>query len=181
MATALLMPAGFLNYLLTYVVLTLSYSLWIKRKLLVDVLALALLYTIRILAGGAAIKVAVSEWLLMFSLFLFLSLAFLKRAIELQGSNKQISGRGYSYIDLDMVRTIGVSAGMMSVMVMIDIYQWSCREFDVHRANSEARSSKSQRKLVQARSKQQERQTTRFLPDRASEIMPRWAPAGLNI
>jgi 4-hydroxybenzoate polyprenyltransferase/phosphoserine phosphatase len=118
--TCLLLPPQFLFYLLVYVALTLAYSINLKRRLLVDVLALALLYTLRILAGGAAIGVPVSEWLLMFSLFIFLSLAFLKRAIELQssGSNEKITGRGYSSVDLDTVRSIGTSSGLVSVMVL---------------------------------------------------------------
>jgi len=118
--TCLALPPQFLFYLLVYVALTLAYSINLKRRLLVDVLALALLYTLRILAGGAAIGVPVSEWLLMFSLFIFLSLAFLKRAVELQssGSNEKITGRGYSSIDLETVRSIGASSGLVSAMVL---------------------------------------------------------------
>ena len=116
----LLLPAGFVGYLLVYVVLTLGYSFDLKRRLLVDVLALATLYTLRILAGGAAINVIVSEWLLMFSLFMFISLAFLKRVIELQGKEDglKLSGRGYSVTDLDTMRSIGVSSSLISVLVL---------------------------------------------------------------
>ena len=119
-AISLLLPPAFMLYLGVYVVLTLSYSFDLKRRLLVDVIALALLYTLRILAGGAAIGVAVSEWLLMFSLFIFLSLAFLKRVIEIAGSQSdtRIAGRGYSIIDLDTARTIGITSGLLSVMVL---------------------------------------------------------------
>lgn len=115
-----LLPFGFTVYIIAYVALTLAYSFDLKRRLLVDALALAILYTMRILAGGAAVGVVVSEWLLMFSLFMFLSLAFLKRAIELKGAeeNKRISGRAYSSIDLETVRVIGVSSGLMSVLVL---------------------------------------------------------------
>lgn len=115
-----LLPAGFVAYLGIYTALTLAYSLDLKRRLLVDVLTLAVLYTLRILAGGAAIGVLVSEWLLMFSLFIFLSLAFLKRAIELHGAvgGKRVSGRGYSPVDLETVRTIGVSSGLISVLIL---------------------------------------------------------------
>ena len=114
------LPSGFLAYLAAYVALTLSYSFDLKRRLLIDVLALALLYTLRILAGGVAIGVVVSEWLLMFSLFIFLSLAFLKRFIELMGSEgaTRISGRGYSRVDLETIRSMGVSSGLMSILVL---------------------------------------------------------------
>src|SRR5258708_12145282 len=114
------LPSGFVAYLVVYVTLTLSYSLDLKRRLFVDVLALAVLYTLRILAGGAAIGVGVSEWLLMFSLFLFISLAFLKRAIELKGdeNNARVFGRGYFPVDLEIIRVIGVSSGLVSVLVL---------------------------------------------------------------
>ena len=118
--SAMLLPPGFVAYLALYIVLTLSYSFYLKRRLLVDVLTLAMLYTLRILAGGTAIGVAVTEWLLMFSLFFFLSLAFLKRAIEIQGKGdgSRITGRGYSSADAETIRSIGVSAGLVSVLVL---------------------------------------------------------------
>jgi len=114
------LPMGFVAYLVIYVALTLGYSFELKRRLLVDVLTLAALYTLRILAGGAAIGAVVSEWLLMFSLFIFISLAFLKRSIELKGKdgNARISGRGYSAVDLETIRIVGVSTGLISVMVL---------------------------------------------------------------
>ena len=113
------LPSGFVAYLVAYVALTLGYSFGLKRRLLVDVLALAVLYTLRILAGGAAIGVVVSDWLAMFSLFVFLSLAFVKRAIELKTSagTAPISGRGYMPVDLETISIIGVSSGLVSVLV----------------------------------------------------------------
>jgi 4-hydroxybenzoate polyprenyltransferase/phosphoserine phosphatase len=118
--SSIALPSGFTFYILVYIALTLGYSLYLKRRLLVDVLTLALLYTLRILAGGAAIGVLVSEWLLMFSLFIFLSLAFLKRAIELHGAKQQerLSGRGYASADLETIRVMGASSGLISVMVL---------------------------------------------------------------
>jgi 4-hydroxybenzoate polyprenyltransferase len=114
------LPAEFIAYLVAYVVLTLAYSFDLKRRLFIDALTLASLYTLRILAGGVAIGVVVSEWLLMFSLFMFLSLAFMKRLIELQGrdGSAKLSGRGYSPVDLETIRVIGVSSGLMSVLVL---------------------------------------------------------------
>ena len=114
------MPAEFVAYLVVYVVLTLSYSFQLKRRLLLDVLALSVLYTLRILAGGAAIGVVVSEWLLMFSLFIFLSLAFLKRVGEVESAEggARVPGPGYSAIDMQMIRVVGVSSGLISVLVL---------------------------------------------------------------
>jgi 4-hydroxybenzoate polyprenyltransferase/phosphoserine phosphatase len=119
-AAVALLPAAFVGYLLVYLALTLAYSFDLKRRLFVDVLALAVLYTLRILAGAAAIGVLVSEWLLMFSVFLFISLAFLKRVIELKAKAdpSNIAGRGYSLVDLDTMRIIGVSSGLISVLVL---------------------------------------------------------------
>jgi 4-hydroxybenzoate polyprenyltransferase len=115
-----LLPPGFGAYVVTYLAVTLAYSVVLKQKLLIDALTLAMLYTLRILAGGAAVGVVVSEWLLMFSLFLFLSLAFLKRIIELGGAtaDARIAGRGYSAVDLETVRMAGISSGLIAVMVL---------------------------------------------------------------
>ena len=115
-----LLPPEFFQYLVGYAVLTLSYTFVLKRQLLVDVLALAILYTLRILAGGVAIGVVVSEWLLMFSFFIFLSLAFLKRFIELDGSEgrAQLAGRGYFPVDLETMRTAGVCSGLLATLVL---------------------------------------------------------------
>jgi 4-hydroxybenzoate polyprenyltransferase/phosphoserine phosphatase len=114
------LPGGFSAYLILYTVLTLAYSLDLKRRLLVDALALSVLYTLRILAGGAAVGVAVSEWLLIFSLFIFVSLAFLKRFVELDGAGKghRAAGRGYYASDLETIRVVGVCAGLLSVLVL---------------------------------------------------------------
>ena len=89
---------NFLPWLLVYFGLTCAYSWGLKRLVLVDCLTLAILYTLRIVAGAAAVSVPLSFWLLAFSIFLFLSLAFIKRYAELQaqpnsGSNK-VHGRG---------------------------------------------------------------------------------------
>jgi 4-hydroxybenzoate polyprenyltransferase/phosphoserine phosphatase len=118
--TWLFLPRLFLVFLLIYTVLTLAYSLDLKRRLIVDALTLAMLYTLRIVAGAAAISVVMSEWLLMFSLFLFVSLALLKRAIELDGiaDGKRIPGRGYFPSDAEIIRSIGPTSGLLSVLVL---------------------------------------------------------------
>lgn len=116
----------FFLVLLLYYSLTLSYSFWLKRLMLIDVLCLALLYTIRVLAGGSISEdVFVSHWLLAFSAFLFLSLAFIKRYAEVLllrqiESNPQqaVKGRGYLGQDLEVLANLGVSSGHLSVLVL---------------------------------------------------------------
>ena len=121
-ASLALLPAGFAFLLAVYGVLTVSYSLDLKRRALVDVLTLAALYTLRILAGGAAADVPVSPWLLVFSMFFFLSLAFAKRYTELMSAAARdrttLAGRGYHVDDLSLVPVMGVSAGFMSILVI---------------------------------------------------------------
>src|SRR5262249_10837547 len=81
-AIAALLPVKFTIVLATYYTLTVAYSFVLKRFLLLDAVALAGLYTLRIIGGAAAVSVALSFWLLLFSVFLFLSLAFVKRYAE---------------------------------------------------------------------------------------------------
>lgn len=117
--TLAFLPRLFLVFLIIYTILTIAYSFDLKRRLIVDALTLAMLYTLRIIAGAAAISVALSEWLLMFSLFFFVSLALLKRVIELEGitDGKRIPGRGYFPSDVDIIRSIGPSSGLVAVLV----------------------------------------------------------------
>jgi len=107
---------------LGYLALTFVYTFYLKRKLLTDVFALAILYTLRMLAGGAATSVLCSMWLLAFSVFQFLSLAFLKRSAELSNlARRQVqatSGRGYFTWDLVQVNVFGVTAAYMSSLVL---------------------------------------------------------------
>jgi 4-hydroxybenzoate polyprenyltransferase len=95
-----------------YFVITVAYTFALKRKEIVDALSLAALYTLRIIAGGAAVALPASFWLLAFSLFLFLSLAFVKRFSELQvmlGQGRdEAKGRGYRADDLPLIQTLGV-------------------------------------------------------------------------
>ncbi len=105
-----------------YYVLTWSYSLRLKRAALVDVMTLAGLYTVRIIAGAAATAIPVSFWLLAFSVFIFLSLGFVKRYTELdeaRNANKMSThGRGYRADDLPLLMNLGVSAGYCTILVM---------------------------------------------------------------
>lgn len=119
-----LLPRLFLLVMAAYLVLNLAYVFFLKRKLLVDVLALAGGYSLRILAGNAAGPVDLSSWLLAFSMFLFLSLALVKRYVELDtteidaAASHKVMGRGYRRADLDMLAQLGVSSGFSAVVVM---------------------------------------------------------------
>lgn len=119
---ALLLPGAATLALATYLGLTLAYSLDLKERLFVDVLVLAGLYTVRVLAGGFAAGVPVSPWLLAFSLFFFLSLAFVKRYAELLGARDRrvdsLARRSYRVEDLGLVETMGVASGYLSVLVL---------------------------------------------------------------
>jgi 4-hydroxybenzoate polyprenyltransferase len=119
---AALLPAKFQLVFASYYGLTLGYSFFLKGCVLVDALALAGLYTLRIIAGAAAVSVPLSFWLLLFSVFLFLSLAFVKRFAELDGLRRQqrlrAAGRGYHVEDLPMLQSLGSASGYLSVLVL---------------------------------------------------------------
>lgn len=112
---------AFALMLLLYILLSASYSLVFKRILLLDVFVLAALYTHRILAGGVALHVEISPWLLAFSMFFFLSLAFAKRYSELtlmRAANEPgAHGRGYLVGDIDILRVVGPASGYMAVLI----------------------------------------------------------------
>ena len=119
---AAFLPGKFQLCLAAYYLLTFSYSIKLKRMLLVDAVALAGLYTLRIIAGAGAAAVALSFWLLLFSVFLFLSLAFVKRYAELESLRRQQKlqalGRGYRVEDLAVLQSFGTAAGYLSVLVL---------------------------------------------------------------
>ena len=114
-----LLPQRFSYMLMAYFIATITYSLYFKRILLLDVLVLAGMYTQRILAGGLATSIPISAWLLSFSMFLFTSLAFAKRYVELTrlvGEGK-IQNRNYYKMDLTMVGNMGPASGYLAVLV----------------------------------------------------------------
>jgi 4-hydroxybenzoate polyprenyltransferase len=117
--SAWLLPESFLFMLALYFVGTVTYSLYLKRLLLIDVMVLAGLYTHRIIAGGVATGVPVSAWLLAFSMFIFLSLAFAKRFIELRAleGDGKVQNRGYYAADLSMVGAMGTASGYLAGLV----------------------------------------------------------------
>jgi 4-hydroxybenzoate polyprenyltransferase/phosphoserine phosphatase len=119
---ALLLSIEFAGVLALYYAITLAYSLRLKQAALVDVLILAGLYTIRIIAGAAAVSVEPSFWLLAFSMFLFLSLALVKRFTELltlqQAERENVSGRGYTAVDLETLSQFGSASAYMAILVL---------------------------------------------------------------
>ncbi len=118
-AAALSLPLFYI--LAIYLVITLSYSFVLKKLPVVDVLTLALLYTVRIIAGALLIDHTMSPWLLSFSMFFFLSLALAKRYVEVDQaveSGASIVGRGYKGQDIAYINSIGTSSGMVSVFVL---------------------------------------------------------------
>ncbi len=122
LALASRVGGGFLPWLSCYFLLTCMYSWGLKRLILVDCMTLAVLYTLRIIAGAAAAGNTLSFWLLAFSVFLFLSLAFVKRYAELQvqmGSGKEkVHGRGYFTSDAPLVQMLGITSGYASAVVL---------------------------------------------------------------
>jgi 4-hydroxybenzoate polyprenyltransferase len=119
---ALLVGQRFTLVLFGYYGLTWAYSLGLKRAALLDVITLAGLYTVRIIAGAAATAIPLSFWLLAFSVFIFLSLAIVKRYAEISETPDtgavRIHGRGYSARDLPLLMNLGVASGYCAVVVM---------------------------------------------------------------
>ncbi len=133
-AAALLMAAGlwiafllinqpFALMLVAYVLLALAYSKFFKRLLVLDVLVLAALYGLRLLAGGAAVDVAVSSWLMIFAMFFFVSMAFAKRMAEQDAMRAVLpaerdAARAYQTADRAAFAAIGPASGMLAVLVL---------------------------------------------------------------
>ena len=119
---AALLPLRFLGMVMLYLLISTAYTFSLKKKLMVDVLCLAGLYTLRIVAGGAATGIPMTPWLLAFSMFMFLSLAFVKRYTELdracQSEGEKLAGRGYRAIDLEMIRSVGPASAYVAVLVI---------------------------------------------------------------
>jgi len=113
---------SFLPWLLFYFVLTCLYSWGLKRLMLLDCLTLAMLYTLRIISGAAAMNMGLSFWFLGFSVFLFLSLAFVKRYAELEiqllNGKQKTHGRGYYTSDAPLLQTMGITSGYAAVLVL---------------------------------------------------------------
>ena len=121
-ALGIIVGPEFLTILMLYLSLTLTYSFVLKRLVLIDCLTLATLYTVRIIAGATAVSVPLSFWLLAFSIFIFLSLALVKRYAELIVLSREeknvVQGRGYLVSDASLVQTLGISSGYISALVI---------------------------------------------------------------
>lgn len=117
-----LLPEGFRVVLLGYGLLSMAYTLSLKRYVVVDALALTVMFLLRIIGGGWAAGLGVSSWLMGFALFLFLSLALAKRYAELralrESQRANAAGRGYRAADLEEVGFLGVASGLLSVFVV---------------------------------------------------------------
>lgn len=122
LAFALFLPPAFCAVLAGYYALTCAYSFLLKRKLLVDVVTLACLYGARLMAGAAAASVVLSPWLIAFAIFLFLSLALVKRCSELvdrkQAGRGDPVGRAYRLDDLPLLEIMAVASGYVAVLVL---------------------------------------------------------------
>lgn len=102
-----------------YLLFTTSYSFYLKRQPIIDVITLASLYTFRMFAGALAVSIPISFWLLAFSMFFFLCLAFMKRYNDLLPLNGQerVNGRGYIARDVEVVLATGIASGYISLLV----------------------------------------------------------------
>ena len=111
----------FFLLVLIYFTLSFLYSIVFKKKVILDICILGILYTFRIVGGGFTTEIQLSFWLLAFSIFLFLSLAAIKRQSELVDlkNRKRINiiGRGYLTNDLPIISTIAISSGFISVLL----------------------------------------------------------------
>lgn len=122
LALALPLPPRFAIALALYVIINLAYSSTIKQIALLDVITLSSLYVLRILAGGVATHIVTSSWLFVFAMFLFTSLALVKRFSELtslarQNKDKAI-GRGYTSEDRQLLGMLGIASGFISLLVL---------------------------------------------------------------
>lgn len=119
---ALWLPPTFLLVLLGYYAFSGAYSIWLKRHLLIDVIALACLYGVRLVAGGAASGIPLSPWLVTFSIFLFFCLATIKRCTELADHKRsggiRLVGRDYSTGHLPVLISLSAASGFISVLVL---------------------------------------------------------------
>jgi len=115
------LPRDFQLTLMVYLAITTAYSFLLKRRILLDVICLASLYTIRVVAGSTLVAAPLSQWFLAFSIFFFFSLALVKRVAELRPlmaeSDQPVAGRGYAATDLPTLTSLGTGASMASALV----------------------------------------------------------------
>ncbi len=105
--------------LLLYAITTFTYSIYLKKLVIIDILTLSSLYLLRVLTGGALVEITISNWLLTFSVFFFLFLASVKRWVELNKLNTEVvSGRGYQISDKSFVTNLSYFSGLISILVI---------------------------------------------------------------
>lgn len=121
LSLAVYLNTEFLIALIIYSTLSAAYSFKLKKVVLLDVSILAVLYTLRIIAGTFAVSLDLSYWLIIFSIFIFTSLAMVKRVSELYNlmmqDKEKVEGRGYAVTDRDMIMALGSASGFVSVLV----------------------------------------------------------------
>lgn len=117
------LKSTFTLYLLAYLILTSSYSIKLKKIFVIDILTLSILYTLRLMAGADLTYAPISKWLLAFSVFIFLSLSIIKRYTEILNAVKDrkenIMGRAYEISDINLLQSMGITSGLISVLVFI--------------------------------------------------------------
>lgn len=124
---SLMLPTDFQIILALYAIITTTYTFYLKRLPILDALTLAALYSMRLYAGAAATSVKISRWLAVFSIFVFVSLAFVKRYVELLknvSKTGELQGRGYRADDAAIIASFGIAGGYTSVLV-IGLYCYS--------------------------------------------------------
>lgn len=119
--SSLAINANFFFVILIYWAANILYTFYFKKEVILDIILLAGMYTIRIFAGASAVQIAVSHWLLSFSILFFFSLACVKRFTELSRSRSgpTIDGRGYRGMDQTTVQGLGLGTGMLSILVVL--------------------------------------------------------------
>lgn len=123
LSLALMAGLAVLQWVLVYVVVTMTYSLWLKRKVIHDAVTLAGLFTLRLVVGMVAVAAVPSPWLFVFAMFFFTSLAFAKRHTEIarviERGGFWVNGRGYRASDLPLVLAAGISSSVAAVVIMV--------------------------------------------------------------
>jgi 4-hydroxybenzoate polyprenyltransferase len=113
------LPQAFQLLLLLYAVATFTYSKYLKKLVIFDILTLSTLYLLRVITGGALVELTISNWLLTFSVFFFLFLASVKRWVELDKLNAEVvTGRGYQISDKSFIANLSYFSGLISILVI---------------------------------------------------------------
>lgn len=117
---------AFFGVVALYIILSLAYSLKLKRMRWIDIFTLASLYTIRVVAGAAASRVDASVFMLIFIFPIFVTLGCVKRLTELTlaTNDDRLPGRGYGRPDRPDLLNVGI-LGMIGALVIFFLYSFS--------------------------------------------------------